>query len=68
MEADKARPLHKAICTILDERTHTGWTTTGHTGTDVQIFASGPASDRFSGHLDNIDIAKIVFELLAEKK
>lgn len=68
IEADKPRPLHKAICTILDERTHTGWTTTGHTGTDVQIFASGPASERFSGHLDNIDIANTVFELLAEEK
>lgn len=68
MQDEEARPLHKALCKILDERTHSGWTTSGHTGIDVQIFAKGPASERFAGHLDNIDIAKTVFELLAEKQ
>ena len=67
VQGEEGNPLRKAICKILDERSHTGWTTTGHTGVDVQIFAKGPASARFSGHLDNIDIAKAVFELLAEK-
>ncbi|MGS2721924.1 alkaline phosphatase [Paraglaciecola aestuariivivens] len=64
LETENARPYVKAIYKILDNRTKTGWTTTGHTGVDVQIFAKGPASEQFSGHLDNTDIAKKVIALL----
>ncbi len=52
---------------LLDERTHTGWTTGGHTGIDVQVFAKGPGSEQFAGHLDNTDIAKTLFHLLGKK-
>ena len=68
IESDKSKPFYKAICNILDERTHTGWTTSGHTGVDVQIFAKGLGSERFRGHLDNTRIAQTVFELLKDKK
>lgn len=56
--------FYKAITSILDKRTYTGWTTSGHTGIDVQIFAKGAGSDNFRGHLDNTDIAQNVFKLL----
>jgi alkaline phosphatase len=68
IESDKPRPLHYAISKILDNRTNTGWTTSGHTGVDVQIFAKGLGSERFRGHLDNTRIAQTVFELLRERK
>jgi alkaline phosphatase len=68
IESDKSKPFYKAICNILDERTHTGWTTSGHTGVDVQIFAKGLGSERFRGHLDNTRIAQTIFELLRNKK
>lgn len=68
IESDKSRPFHNAISKILDNRSNTGWTTTGHTGVDVQIFAKGLGSERFRGHLDNIQIAQTVFELLGDKK
>lgn len=56
--------FHKAISKILDHRSDTGWTTSGHTGVDVQIFAKGAGSERFRGHLDNTHIAQTMFELL----
>ena len=68
VESNEFKPYHKAISKILDERSDTGWTTSGHTGVDVQIFAKGMGSERFSGHLDNIEIAQTVFELLRDKK
>ena len=66
--SDEARPFHTALSKILDSRTNTGWTTSGHTGVDVQIFAKGSGSDRFGGYLDNTQIAKMMFEILREKK
>jgi alkaline phosphatase len=68
IESDKPRPFHNAISKILDSRSNTGWTTSGHTGVDVQIFAKGLGSERFRGHLDNTLIAQTVFELLQDKK
>jgi alkaline phosphatase len=68
IESDKPRPFHSAISKILDNRSNTGWTTSGHTGVDVQIFSKGVGSERFRGHLDNTRIAQTVFELLREKK
>jgi alkaline phosphatase len=68
IESDKPRPFYKAIFKILDNRSNTGWTTTGHTGVDVQIFAKGLGSEHFRGHLDNTRIAQTIFELLRDKK
>ena len=68
IESDKSRPFQKAIAKILDSRSNTGWTTSGHTGVDVQIFAKGLGSERFRGHLDNTQIAQTMFELLRAKK
>ena len=68
IESDTFRPFHIAISKILDNRSSTGWTTFGHTGVDVQIFAKGVGSERFRGHLDNTQIAQNIFELLKDKK
>lgn len=61
------RPIYQAINKLIDARTNTGWTTTGHTAIDVQIFAMGPQKELFEGKLDNTDIAKRIFELLEKK-
>jgi alkaline phosphatase len=68
VQSDKPRAFQKAVHRVLDKRTNTGWTTSGHTGVDVQIFAKGPSSQRFAGHLDNTQIAQRVFELLKAGK
>jgi alkaline phosphatase len=49
---------------IINERSHTGWTTNGHTGEDVQIFSYGKGNHKFAGNLNNTDIAKRLFEYL----
>lgn len=55
---------YAAIKTFLDVKTNTGWTTTGHTGVDVEVFAFGAGATSFTGQIDNTDIAKTIFGLL----
>jgi alkaline phosphatase len=40
------------------------WTTQGHTGTALPIFAYGPGATEFTGLLDNTDVAKKIFAIL----
>lgn len=61
-----AYALHKAVNYLLDERSVTGWTTGGHTGVDVQVFAFGQNKDVFNGLSDNTEIAKKLFTLLGK--
>ncbi len=58
------RALTAQIKPFIDTKTNTGWTTTGHTAIDVQVYASGPYADKFAGQQDNTDIAKAIFALL----
>ena len=60
------RFYYKALLSIIDERTNTGWTTSGHTAIDVPVFAFGRHSQQFKGQLDNTDIAKKIFSLLGK--
>jgi alkaline phosphatase len=53
---------------ILDKRTNTGWTTSGHTGVDVEVYAFGAGSQAFAGNLNNTDIAKQIFEFLGDNE
>lgn len=40
-----------------------GWTTTGHTGEDVNLYAFGPGSNNFFGNVNNIDIANKIIQI-----
>jgi alkaline phosphatase len=60
--------VDNAIEDIFNKRSHTGWTTGGHTGEDVPVFAFGPAKERFAGQRDNTDMAKIIFDLIEKGK
>ncbi|VWX38686.1 alkaline phosphatase [Exiguobacterium oxidotolerans] len=64
----KVTDVDNAIEEIFNQRSHTGWTTGGHTGEDVPVYAYGPAKDRFAGQVDNTDHAKIIFDLLKKNK
>ncbi|MED4454647.1 alkaline phosphatase [Metabacillus fastidiosus] len=66
-EKKKLTDIDNAIEKIFDERSHTGWTTGGHTGEDVPVYAFGPQKDKFAGQVDNTDHAKIIFDLLKYK-
>ncbi len=56
--------LEAQLKTFIDAKTNTGWTTGGHTGVDVEVFAFGPGHEKFMGQIDNTDIAKTIFKLL----
>ncbi len=55
------------VTDIINSRSHTGWSTLGHTAVDVQTFAYGEGSQKFKGFMDNTDIAKKLFEVLSNK-
>ena len=63
----KYTEIDNSIEDIFNKRSHTGWTTGGHTGEDVPVYAYGPSSDKFAGQLENTDHAKIIFDLLKAK-
>ncbi|WP_240778940.1 alkaline phosphatase [Shewanella sp. SNU WT4] len=63
-DQDAHKALVKTFTQIIDISTHTGWTTGGHTGIDVQVFAAGAGANLFNGHQDNTDIATKLFSLL----
>ncbi|MBT2641814.1 alkaline phosphatase [Bacillus sp. ISL-41] len=67
-QTKKARDIDNAIEQIFDKRSHTGWTTGGHTGEDVPVYAFGPGKERFYGQIDNTDNAKNIFDILANGK
>lgn len=60
--------IDNAIEKIFDNRSYTGWTTGGHTGEDVPVYAYGPSSYLFAGQIDNTDIAKVIFDQLEKGK
>lgn len=66
--AKKVTDIDNAIEAIFNERSKTGWTTGGHTGEDVPVYAYGPYKERFAGQIDNTDNAKIIFDLLEKTK
>ncbi|MGZ9899506.1 alkaline phosphatase [Shewanella gaetbuli] len=62
------KTLAIALRKIIDAYSNTGWTTLGHTGDDVQVFATGPGAKLFSGQQDNTDIANKIFSLLPKNQ
>ncbi|MBT2677940.1 alkaline phosphatase [Bacillus sp. ISL-35] len=64
----KAADIDTAIEKIFDKRSNTGWTTGGHTGEDVPVYAFGPGKERFYGHIENTDNAKNIFDILSNGK
>jgi alkaline phosphatase len=42
---------------VINRRARIGFTTTGHTGIDVNVYAFGPGKDIFAGNQENIDVA-----------
>ncbi|MDO7083473.1 alkaline phosphatase [Pseudocolwellia sp. AS88] len=61
------KEIYKTVKFIINGRTFTGWTSSGHTAADVPVFAMGSNKDLFNGYQDNTDIAKKIFKLLGDK-
>ena len=45
---------------IVGRRAFIGWTTGGHTAVDVNLYAYGPGSSAFHGHLDNAEVGRLL--------
>lgn len=62
------RLIAKTLKNIIDVKTNTGWggisSSSTHTGVDVPVYVIGSEKQRFSGAIDNTDIAKQIFMLL----
>lgn len=56
--------IDNAIESIFNKRSITGWTTGGHTGEDVNVYAFGPGKYVFSGVQENTNIAKRIFAIV----
>ena len=54
----------RALGQIESLRASLDWTTGGHTGVDVNLYAFGPGSERFRGLHDNTEIAHLLAERL----
>ncbi|MDQ0200366.1 alkaline phosphatase [Neobacillus ginsengisoli] len=61
MEIEDTR---QALINIINHYSSTGWTTKGHTGEDVPIYAYGLNRHLFSGRMENSDIARILFDII----
>ena len=67
-ETNDVVEIDNAIEKIFDLRSGTGWTTGGHTGVDVNVYAYGPQSEKFAGLHDNNETGQMVMDLLNTKK
>lgn len=50
-------PLMIAVCKVIAERAGIGWSTYGHSGVDVPIYAHGKHGEQFSGNYENNEVA-----------
>lgn len=58
------KSIYQQIKKLIDEKTNTGWTSTGHTGVDVQVFSTGIGAQKFTQHQTNTEIAEKLFTIL----
>ncbi|EQB36716.1 alkaline phosphatase [Virgibacillus kapii] len=63
-EEEDTTEIDNAIERIFDLRSGTGWTTGGHDGVDVNVYAYGPQSDQFIGLHDNHQVGLKVIDIL----
>lgn len=64
IRADGIKIINLYLAEIVNKVTHTGWTSTGHTGGDVQVFAAGNGKTLFHGYQNNIDIGQKLINLI----
>lgn len=56
-----------ALVDVLNRRTLTGWTTSGHTGVDVPLYATGPGSEALRGTLENEALGQQLLEWIGRE-
>lgn len=56
--------LTGAIKNLIDSRSHTGWTTGGHTAADVPLMVYGAGGEYFRGLVDNAEIGRRLIKMV----
>ena len=60
----QARDPALQINSIISKHALVGWTHTGHTGTDIPVYAYGPQAHKFAGLIENTDFPKLMAEAM----
>lgn len=63
-ERQRRTQLAQWMSRVLSRRALTGWTTWGHTGVDIGLFAFGPGSERFRAHHENAAVGRMLADAL----
>ena len=63
-EGFKKRTLHQNAKIVINQKAGIGWTTGSHTALPVLTTSTGVQAQRFTGFIDNTDIAKKLKEIL----
>lgn len=53
----------RAIAEVFNLRTLTGWSSEGHTGTDVPLYVTGPGSNHFHGLMQNEALGRVLWKV-----
>ncbi len=61
--ADDAMGFDKGKKQKLNREANIGWTTTGHAGGPVPVYAIGKGAEKFSGRMDNTDISRKIMDI-----
>lgn len=61
---DDPGALETILSGMISRTTRVGWTTTGHTAIDVNLYAYGPGANRFTGNHDNTFVGETLADLL----
>ncbi|KAJ2878678.1 vacuolar alkaline phosphatase [Coemansia asiatica] len=59
-----AKACKHAVGHVVSNRAHLGWTTGGHTGADVGLYAYGKESSQLRGSLDNTQVGEFLVDYL----
>ena len=59
-ESGDGSAVMQAFTEAIGRRAVLGWTTSGHTGVDVKLFAYGPGASQFIGNHDNTAIGTVL--------
>ncbi|KAJ2776934.1 vacuolar alkaline phosphatase [Coemansia javaensis] len=62
--AKSAAECKMAIGGIVSRRAHIGWSTGGHTGTDVGLYACGHHASAVRGNMENTQVGRLLAEYL----
>jgi len=52
--------MQYGIGRVISTRANVGWSTIGHSGTDINLYATGVYSNELRGNYENVDVGNFV--------